>query len=412
MTAEGQMTNDYFLLCALSAFAVNCFLSIQPMKIALNIYKYLPTKGGGEGYLANFANQLAERGYEVHVFASKWESDNNKIHYHTVPSIRYPKVLKDISFVINSYNCMAKSDFDIVHVVGRALGMNVFNPHCGVEKAWLKQDLQSVRCPYVRILKRVIRFFSPRQNYILWLDKKQYTCKRVSRIIAISDMIKNDIIRYHNIDPQKIDVIYNGVDLQRFNPDNKKKYRAIVRKELSLGEEIVILYISNNFRLKNLFTLIKSLGELKKSGKKFKALIIGRGNKNPYLRLIKKLDCLENVIFFGHVGEIEKYYAASDLYVHPTYYDSCSLVVTEALASGLPVITTKYDGASGVIEDGREGFVMSNPTDYSALAEKISLFYNDEFSQKASIAAREKAEKYPAEKNCEEIIKVYNEIVN
>ena len=58
------------------------------MKIALNIYKYLPTKGGGEGYLANFANQLAERGHEVHIYASKWESDNNKIRYHTIPSIR------------------------------------------------------------------------------------------------------------------------------------------------------------------------------------------------------------------------------------------------------------------------------------------------------------------------------------
>jgi len=381
------------------------------MKIALNIYKYLPKKGGGEGYLVNFANQLVERGHEVHIYASKWESNNNKIHYHTIPSIRYPKFLKDISFVINSYNNMAKNDYDIVHVVGRALGMNVFNPHCGVEKAWLKQNFLSINCPVFRILKHITGFFSFRQNFILWLDRKQYTGKGISRIIAISDMIKNDIIKYHNIDPQKIDVVYNGVDLRRFNPDNKNKYRTVVRKKLSLGEEFVILYISNNFRLKGLFTLIKALGELKKSRKVFKVLIIGRGNETPYRKLAKRLDCLENLIFLGHVGEIEKYYAASDLYVHPTFYDSCSLVVTESLASGLPVITTIYDGASGVMEDGKEGFVMRSPADYVALAEKISLFFNDELRQKASIAAREKAEKYPAEKNCEEIIEIYNEVV-
>ncbi len=381
------------------------------MKIALNIYKYLPTKGGGEGYLANFANQLAERGHEVHIYASKWESNNNKIHYHTIPSIRYPKFLKDISFVINSYNSMAKNDYDIVHVVGRALGMNVFNPHCGVEKAWLKQNFLSINCPVSRFFKYIAGFFSLRQNFILWLDRKQCTGKGVSRIIAISDMIKNDIIKYHNIDPQKIDVVYNGVDLRRFNPDNKNKYRTVVRKKLSLGEEFVILYISNNFRLKGLFTLIKALGELKKSRKDFKVLIIGRGNETPYRKLAKKLDCLENLIFLGHVGEIEKYYAASDIYVHPTFYDSCSLVVTEALASGLPVITTIYDGASGVIDDGRDGFVLKNPKDHRALAEKINLFFNAEFRQKASIAARKKAEKYPAEKNCDEIIKIYNEVV-
>ena len=381
------------------------------MKIALNIYKYLPTKGGGEGYLANFANQLAERGHEVHIYASKWESDNNKIRYHTIPSIRFPKFLKDVSFVINSYKLMAKNDYDIVHVVGRALGMNVFNPHCGVEKAWLKQDLLSVRCPYFRLLKRIIKFFSFRQNYILWLDRKQYTGKGVSRIIAISDMIKNDIVKYHNIDPQKIDVVYNGVDLKRFNPDNKNKYRKVIRDELSLGEEFVILYISNNFRLKGLLTLVKSLGELKKVGKDFKVLIIGRGNEAPYRKLAKKLGCIDNLLFLGHVGEIEKYYAASDLYVHPTFYDSCSLVTTESLASGLPVITTVFDGASGIMEDGRDGFVMRDPKNYTALAEKISLFFNDEFRQKASIAAREKAEKYPAEKNCDEIIEIYKEVV-
>ncbi len=381
------------------------------MKIALNIYKFLPTKGGGEGYLANFANQLAERGHEVHIYASKWESNNNKIQYHTIPSIRYPKLLKDISFVINGRREMAKYDFDIVHVVGRALGMNVFNPHCGVEKAWLKQNFLSINCPVFRILKQIAGFFSPRQNFILWLDKKQYTGKGVSRIIAISDMIKNDIIKYHNIEPEKIDVVYNGVDLQRFNPDNKNKYRKAVREKLSLGEEFVILYISNNFRLKGLLTLVKSLGELKKSGKDFKALIVGRGNETPYCKLAKKLGCLDNLIFLGHVGEIEKYYAASDLYVHPTFYDSCSLVTTESLASGLPVITTVFDGASGIMEDGKDGFVMRDPEDHRALSEKIALFFDDELRQKASIAARKKAEQYPAEKNCEEIIKIYNKVV-
>ena len=381
------------------------------MKIALNIYKYLPTKGGGEGYLANFADQLAERGHEVHIFASEWENNNSRLHYHSVPVIRYPKFLKDVSFVINSYNRMAKSDYDIVHVVGRALGMNVFNPHCGVERAWLKQDILSASCSFYRFLKHITRFFSLRQNFILWLDRKQYTGKGVSRIIAISDMIKSDIVKYHNIDPQKIDVVYNGVDLKRFNPDNKNKYRKAMREKLSLGKELVILYISNNFRLKGLLTLVKSLGELKKTGKDFKALIIGRGRDSSYRKIAKKLNCLENLMFLGHVKDIEKYYAASDIYVHPTFYDSCSLVTTESLASGLPVITTIYDGASGIMDDGKDGFVMRDPEDHRALAEKINLFFDDEFRQKASVAAREKAEKYPAEKNCEEIIEIYNEVV-
>jgi UDP-glucose:(heptosyl)LPS alpha-1,3-glucosyltransferase len=381
------------------------------MKIALNIYKYLPVKGGGEGYLAELANRLAERGHEVHIFASEWENNNSRLYYHSIPVIRYPKFLKDVSFAINSWRRMSGQGFDIAQVVGRALGMNVFNPHCGVEKAWLKQDIQSVSYPFYRFLKYITRFFSLRQNFILWVDRRQYTRKGVSRIIAISDMIKNDIIKRYNIDHQKIKVVYNGVDLQRFTPDNRNKYRKIVREKLSLGEEFVILYISNNFRLKGLLTLIKALGELKKSRNDFKALIIGRGRESLYRKIAKRLNCLENLMFLGHVKDIETYYAASDIYVHPTFYDSCSLVVTESLASGLPVITTRFDGASGVIDNGKEGFVMGNPMDYEALAQKISLFFDGEFREKASIAAREKAEKYPADKNCEEIIEIYNEVV-
>ncbi len=123
------------------------------------------------------------------------------------------------------------------------------------------------------------------------------------------------------------------------------------------------------------------------------------------------MNCLENLIFLGHVDEIEKYYAASDICVHPTFYDTYSLVVIEALASGLPVITTAFAGASGIINDGKDGFVINNPSDYHALTEKIKLFFNYEFRIKASIVARKKAEKFPSEKNCDEILKIYNKIV-
>jgi UDP-glucose:(heptosyl)LPS alpha-1,3-glucosyltransferase len=225
-------------------------------------------------------------------------------------------------------------------------------------------------------------------------------------------MIKNDMIHYHHVDPQKIAVIYNGVDTKRFNPNKRDDYRNLVRKKLSIGEEFVLLYVSNNFRLKGLTTLIRSLGVLKQTHTNFKALIIGRGRKSSYVKLAKRLNCFENVLFLGQVNEIEKYYAASDLYVHPTLYDSCSLVVTEALASGLPVITTKYDGASGLIDDGKDGFVMEDPLDYKLLAEKITVFFDEELRQKASIAARNKAERYPEEENCEKIIEVFKEVAS
>jgi UDP-glucose:(heptosyl)LPS alpha-1,3-glucosyltransferase len=113
------------------------------------------------------------------------------------------------------------------------------------------------------------------------------------------------------------------------------------------------------------------------------------------------------VVFAGSTNEPEKYYGASDFLVHPTFYDACSLTVLEALASGLPVITTHSNGAGGIITQGQEGFVISDPRDDQVLVEKISFFLNHEKVERASIAARHLAESYSLEKNWREMKNIF-----
>jgi UDP-glucose:(heptosyl)LPS alpha-1,3-glucosyltransferase len=113
------------------------------------------------------------------------------------------------------------------------------------------------------------------------------------------------------------------------------------------------------------------------------------------------------VVFAGSTGEPEKYYGAADLLIHPTFYDACSLTVLEALASGLPVITTHSNGASGLITQGQEGFIISDPRDGQALVEKITFFLNGENAQRASSAARHLAESHSLERNWREIENIF-----
>ena len=166
----------------------------------------------------------------------------------------------------------------------------------------------------------------------------------------------------------------------------------------------MILFVSNNFRMKGLNVLIKALAHVKKgSPLPFKLLILGRDDQDSPLRLAREKEMIEEVIFAGSTNEPEKYYGASDLLVHPTFYDACSLTVLEALASGLPVITTHSNGAGGIITQGQEGFVISDPWQDQSLAETISFFLNREKLEKASIAARRLAESYSLERNWREM---------
>lgn len=191
----------------------------------------------------------------------------------------------------------------------------------------------------------------------------------------------------------------NGVDIERFHPRNRQ-YREEIRKRYGIGDEFVILFVSNNFRMKGLRYLLEALFRLKKEGHSpFKLLILGRDRQNPYLRLAKKLGILEEVIFAGSTDEPEKYYGTADLLAHPTFYDACSLTVLEALASGLPVITTLSNGAGGIITPGQEGFLISDPQDVQILVQQVSFFLNSGVMQRASIAARRLAETYSFEKN-------------
>jgi UDP-glucose:(heptosyl)LPS alpha-1,3-glucosyltransferase len=220
-------------------------------------------------------------------------------------------------------------------------------------------------------------------------------------------MVKQDVMRWYRIPEERIQVVYNGVDIERFHPRNRQ-HRKEIRGKHGIKDEFVILFVSNNFRMKGLVFLIEALAVIKKvNGSPFKLLVLGRDRRDSYLGLARDVGIFSDVIFAGSTDEPEKYYGASDLLVHPTFYDACSLTVLEALASGLPVITTHSNGASGIITQGQEGLVISDPREDQSLAEKILFFLDREKLEKASIAARRLAESYSLERNWREMEGVF-----
>lgn len=135
-----------------------------------------------------------------------------------------------------------------------------------------------------------------------------------------------------------------------------------------------------------------------------------RDRKASYIRLAKKFWISEEIVFPGSTDEPEKYNGAADLLVHPSFYDACSLVVLEALASGLPVITTRYNGAGGIITDGKDGLVLDDPRDVRGLAEKILVLSDPIQLKETSLAARTLAQKYSQQRRYEDMLNVLQEL--
>lgn len=384
------------------------------MKVALSIDTFSRTKGGAERYLVDLAQRLSHQGHEVHIFTSRWDEGGDGLLFHKVHVIPFPKSLRLASFAINTARSVKREQFDIALGLGNTLVADVLQPHGGVHWIWFWRSLRAYENPVLRTMKLMGRLLSARQWVSGLIEEVPYRSRCSPRIVAISQMVKDDIIQHYRVPPERVTLIYNGVDLKRFHPKNRRRYRGKIRRGLGIGEELVILFVSNNHRMKGLAPLISALARIKEEGedRPFRLIVLGRGSMTHYLHMIRRLGVDGAIVSVQGTPYPERYYGAADLLVHPTFYDACSLAVFEALASGLPVITTRSNGAGGIITDGKEGFVVDDPRDTSTLAEKIHHLFDDRIREASSRAARKLAERYPMERNFQEMLTVFQEVAS
>ena len=372
----------------------------KKIRFATAVPDFSKKRGGAERYLVDLCAQMVDHGFEVHVYAEHWSEEASGIHYHRVKALSLSKGFRLLSFALRATKEITRGNYDVTLGVGNTLRADVLQPHGGVHWAWFWRSLAAYDHPVLWTVKFLGRMLSPKQWVSGWIEDAPYKGKSYAKIVAISDMVKQDIIRWYGVPEDRIVVVYNGVDIARFHPRNRQ-YREEIRRRHGIADEFVMLFVSNNFRMKGLSYLIKALARIKKENHPpFKLLILGRGRQDPYLRLAHKMGVSEEVIFAGSTDEPEKYYGAADLLVHPTFYDAFSLTVLEALASGLPVITTSFAGASGIINLREAGFVISDPRNDKMLAQQIVFFSDPKVREKALIAARSLAEHYSLDEHC------------
>ncbi|MHC5021112.1 MAG: glycosyltransferase family 4 protein [Planctomycetota bacterium] len=373
-------------------------MSADALDIALVVEHYLPKRGGGERYVVDLATGLADRGHTVTVYAAEHDNDDPRITLTTVPAAKHPKWWRKSRFAARSRMALA-GGHDVVHAVGKALGFTILNPHGGVERFWLRQHLRAYDRAWERAWATLRRYCTPRHWVLTSVERRQYASPSLQRVIAISDMVKNHVREAYGLGPERVTVVYNGVDLERFHPRVREQHRAAQRAKWGLAEdEVCCLFVGNNFRLKGVRSLVQATARLRAEGAPVRTVIVGREAPGRLAALARTLGVAEQVHFAGPEPEVEKAYAAADLYVHPTYFDACALVTFEAMACGVPVITTRWNGASGIVTPGEDGALIDDASDLRR--------------EMHGRAARLAAEKHPLEQNCERILEVYRSVLD
>lgn len=371
------------------------------MKLAF-IKKRFSIYGGAERYLQTLIKELKQKGYEIHIFAGEWEKEEGVV-FHRVNTLPFLSFLSTVTFNTNVKREIIRNiRLDCVISFERTTCQDIYRAGEGCHAEWLK-----IRATIEPFYKRLSFTINPLHLSLLTLEKKLF--ETTPLIIANSKMVKEQIIKNYSVREEKIVIIYNGVDLARFTPENRVKWRDDVRKGLSIPQDsLVLLFVGSGFERKGLNTLIDSIPFIKKVD--IKVLVIGKGNIDKYMIRAERKALSDKILFLGPQKEIEKYYAAADLFILPTLYDPFSNATLEAMASGLPVITTKNNGATELIENGQEGYILDSLFDREELADKICLSLRSQ--ETISKKARKRAEAFPIEKAAQEFTEAIIQAVN
>ena len=258
---------------------------------------------------------------------------------------------------------------------------------------------------------RQIRFWQERRyREQSEIERRQLANPR-ALIVAVSEMVQEHFRTLHGVPRERLRLIHNGVDGERFSPEHCAGLRAAARRTFGCSDnETVFLLVAHNLRLKNAESAIRALARLITAGADARLVISGGKRPGPFVELARKLGIPGRITFLEAVADIRPCYAAADVCVHPTWYDPCSLVALEALACGLPLITTRYNGVSELMADGQEGYLLSDPADVAALAEKMRLLLEPGLREKLGASARLLAVKHSLEGQTAQFLTLYGEV--
>jgi len=321
------------------------------------------------------------------------------------------KVFRDAAFVRKSARLLASGDFDLVVGGQKALGADVVRLGGGVYSEYIKREVRSAGTPILRALRAVKKRLSVKEACNLWIERRMCASPRIRRVIVNSPDVKRALLRAYALPEDKVCVIYNGVDLDRYSPSLRERHREEVRRQHGLGDGEVILFMANNFRLKGLRCLVRAMAEVRERLPKAKALIVGKGRIGREKRFARRLGVEDAVVFAGPTREPERSYGAADVLAHPTFHDPCANVCMEALAAGVPVLTTVLNGMHELITPGREGYVLSDPRDTSEMAGRLVEMLRQDRWPGFARAAHELGKQYSAQRNYEQFIRVLEDVL-
>src|SRR5688572_17992923 len=211
----------------------------------------------------------------------------------------------------------------------------------------------------------------------------------------LSDYVRRFVRAHYPLPDDRLERLFNAVDLERFAPQPRREPDGWINA----------LIIAQDYERKGLGEAIRAVARA--GDARLRLLVVGKQDPSAYASLSRQLGVGERVVFHPPTNSPQAFYAQADFFVLPTKHDPCSLVVLEALAMGLPVISTTFNGATEIMTDGVHGYILKDPTDVGALADAMRKLLDPERRRAMSEACLALRPRLSYEHHVDELLRIY-----
>lgn len=365
------------------------------MKIAIITHNIV--KGDGQGRVTyELAHYLAGRGHQVHLFAHHLDPVLARmpgIKAHHVPVVDASNLVKGISFALAVGLRVGWGRYDIIHNNGDAAFFSTHVNTCHFCHSAVPPRLgrPGTGGQAMRLYHRLYR--------ALHATVERYVYRGSAAVVAVSHKVAGELTEHAGVPASRVRVVHSGVDSQEFMSNGTRGQEGGLR----------VLFVGDlSTPLKGLDTALEALPLLPEQ---VTLSVVGRVENSAYPRQVAASAMAHRVRFLGFRADMAAVYAQHDAFVLPTHYDTFGLVVLEAMAAGLPVVVSAQAGVREVVEQGKNGFVLTDPADAQGLAAYLRLLLDDgDLRAELGRQARATALTYSWERMAQQVEAIYHEV--
>lgn len=350
--------------------------------------------GGTEADLCRMAAGLAARGHAVTVFAARAGTAPPGVSVRRVPIVRGGRLLRLLSFALTAPRLAATSGpFDLVVGFGRTLRQDVVRVGGGTHRSYLRRmQAAGLRGPRL----------GPYHRAILWLERRQFALPACRRVIAVSALAAGEVRRDYGVPADRVAVVYNGVDLERFHPAHRDGLGRGFREQLGIPPEArLCVAVGNGFVRKGFDVLFRLWRRDPVPG--LRLVLVGADERLArWQREAGRAPLAGRVLVTGPRNDVPAALAAADVVCVPSRQEAFGNVVLEACAAGVPVVTSRATGAAELLAPPLDGLVVDEPGDEEALRRALAVALGPEGPALRGLARR-CAEAWPWERHLDRL---------